>query len=286
METDLGGREYGYGRRRRWRIAVLESVLRWVGGISKGDACRILALSGATAQADVNHLRECYGAGIEREPATRRWRLRREYLDTELGHEIDATDCRGFLAAVFGARAVRAYLGVDIGDPGDGLVVEDLGEILSPPLLRHSALATVFACHRGQTACEILYTNKKSTEIRIVSPSAFFKLDGRHYMRAWCHTKRAYLHFSLGRIDDARPVDYVFVPGGKHDSDWVTKSTLLVSPHPDLKQSEKTALIVEWEIQSNKMPITVRKCLVQITRRWLESQTFENGSSKWIVITE
>ncbi len=256
----------------QWRTAFAETLLRWLGGVSPGDIERLLGLSHPTAQGIVNTVKGWYGGRLEKDSLRRRHRLRADEAG-HLGHAIEATDTRGYLSAAFGARAAARYLNADIGDLCDGVVLEDLGELLSPPLFGHAAMAVVLASIRGRKPCRIHYTSKTRMRYLVISPHCVFRLGGRFFIRAWCHSDGACLHFAAGRIAEAEPAAGDYYPGGDADPDWAANVELRIRPAAALDRETADALALEWGIAGDDIRIHLRRCYQTIAVEWLLSQT-------------
>jgi len=122
---------------------------------------------------------------------------------------------------------------------------------------------TVVAAIRRSEAIEIRYQSLSRPEPRWrwIAPHAI-AFDGfRWHARAYCETDRTFKDFLLSRMletREARPSEVT--PDA--DTDWHEFVTLEIGPHPELSETQKMVIALDYGMHSDKAKIPVRKALL------------------------
>lgn len=123
-------------------------------------------------------------------------------------------------------------------------------------------------------AIEVKYQSLSRPEPRWrwIAPHAI-GFDGfRWHVRAFCEIDQAFKDFVLSRVietrgtrsSDAKPED---------DADWRELITLEIGPHPELSETEKKVIALDYGMRGGKAKITVRKALLYYARKRLGLDT-------------
>jgi hypothetical protein len=106
---------------------------------------------------------------------------------------------------------------------------------------------------RLRKAIEVSYQSmtKPKPSWRWLSPHAFASDGERWHVRAFCHKRKAFRDFVLGRIistRDSRPTDIAV----DQDIDWNTFVTVIVKPNPHLSEEQRAAIATEYSMPGNQ----------------------------------
>jgi hypothetical protein len=124
-------------------------------------------------------------------------------------------------------------------------------------------LRSVMAAIRRSEAIEIRYQSLSRPEPRWrwIAPHAI-GFDGfRWHARAYCETDRTFKDFLLSRILETRNTK----PGGvasDGDADWHEFVTLEIGPHPELSETQKKVVALDYGMRGDRAKIPVRKALL------------------------
>lgn len=124
-------------------------------------------------------------------------------------------------------------------------------------------LRSVTSAIRLSQAIEIRYQSLSRPEPRWrwIAPHAI-GFDGfRWHARAYCETDQAFKDFLLSRMletRDTRPSEV----GPDTDADWHEFVTLEISPHPELSETQKKVIGLDYGMRGDRAKIRVRKALL------------------------
>jgi hypothetical protein len=122
---------------------------------------------------------------------------------------------------------------------------------------------TVVAAIRRSAAIEIRYQSLSRPEPRWrwIAPHAI-AFDGfRWHARAYCQTDRRFKDFLLSRMLETRETRPSEVEPGS-DADWHEFVTLEIGPHPELSETQKKVIALDYGMRGDKAKIRVRKALL------------------------
>lgn len=96
---------------------------------------------------------------------------------------------------------------------------------------------------------------------RWIAPHAI-GFDGfRWHTRAFCKTDKVFKDFLLSRILQTRGVEASAVTDTE-DADWQEHVTFEIGPHPELSESQKKVIALDYEMRGGKAKIKVRRALL------------------------
>jgi hypothetical protein len=124
-------------------------------------------------------------------------------------------------------------------------------------------LRSVVGSIRRSVAIEIKYQSlsRPAPQWRWIAPHAI-GFDGfRWHARAFCETDRAFKDFLLSRILETRGERPSSVTGDA-DDDWNEHVTLEISPHPELSDTQKKVIALDYGMRGDTAKISVRKALL------------------------
>ena len=135
-------------------------------------------------------------------------------------------------------------------------------------------LRSVVGAIRRHEAIEVKYQSLSNPEPRWrwIAPHAI-AFDGfRWHTRAFCMTDECFKDFLLSRmieIRDTTPSDV----GNEADADWNKQITLEIGPHPQLSDTQKKVIALDYGMRGGKAKIKVRRALLYYALRRLGLDT-------------
>lgn len=129
--------------------------------------------------------------------------------------------------------------------------------------VKATTLRAVVASIRRLEAIEVKYQSLSRPEPRWrwIAPHAI-GFDGfRWHMRAFCLTDNTFKDFLLSRIIETRATRPSEV-GTDADRDWNEQVTLEIGPHPDLSETQKKVIALDYGMRGGKVKIPVRRALL------------------------
>jgi len=230
----------------RQRLLFVERLLFWRGTINRRDLCDHFGISLPQATKDLVAYTTLNAGGCH-------YDVRRKcYVASES------------MQTVFQEPDFSADVEVIGGAMIDG---EERGEFVlgfnrprrTGNLAVHRRLSLA-AC-RGESV-EVTYWSvlSGSGEKRWISPRGF-GFDGlRWHTRAFCHKDERFKDFVVGRMQGLGEAKTC--PFAKQvDTDWLETEILRFRPHPDLSESQKTALEMDYGMENGAMSLPVRRAM-------------------------
>ncbi|MBS0126511.1 WYL domain-containing protein [Thetidibacter halocola] len=124
-------------------------------------------------------------------------------------------------------------------------------------------LRSVVGAIRRSEAIEVKYQSLSRPEPcwRWIAPHAI-GFDGfRWHTRAFCKMDEMFKDFLLSRIISTRGVEASEVTDAA-DEDWQEHVTLEIAPHPELSESQKKVIALDYGMRDGKATIQVRRALL------------------------
>jgi len=235
------------------RLEFIEFRLFWEGGVNRSDIIEMFDVSVPQASKDLTLYQERAPLNAIYDKSAKRYVASSEFrpcfLKPDAGQYLN--QLRSVSEQILEPSAswiahLPPYGGPPI--PVRGVVTE--------------TLRTVVAAIRSNHAIEVLYQSISSPEPRWrwIAPHAI-GFDGfRWHVRAFCEADRTFKDFLLSRILGTKgshpsPV----VPD--EDADWNEHITLEIGPHPDLSDSQKRVIELDYGMRDGRASIPVRKAL-------------------------
>lgn len=249
----------------RWgierRLEFIESRLFWEGFVNRGDLMTLFGISVNQASADLNRYLGMAPDNMAYDKSARAY-VQGDRFDP-LFLKPDATTYLSRLRSI-----------------ASGMVSQDEAWIGQPPAfdtipspvrgIDAYTLRSVIEAIRARQALEVEYQSISSPgpRWRWMAPHAI-AFDGfRWHTRAWCFADRCFRDFLLARILDVRDTSLSDIDASQ-DADWHTLVTLEIGPHPELSDSQKKVVALDYGMHEGKASITVRKALLYYTLKRL-----------------
>lgn len=115
----------------------------------------------------------------------------------------------------------------------------------------------------NQQSIEITYYSTKDPDglLRKVTPHSFISNGKRTHIRAWCHLRRSYRDFIVGRISSTGN----FGLAGKdfsEDEAWNTLHIIQLVPNPKLDEASKKLVEMDFEMKDGVKEVKVKEALL------------------------
>ena len=131
---------------------------------------------------------------------------------------------------------------------------------ITPAILKRF-IATI----RAEASIEIQYQSmnpvRPEAVWRRITPHAFAHDGLRWHVRAYCHIESKFKDFILSRCRELRGEDK---PGAKPDQDrhWISKFEVHLKPNPDLTESQRHTIALDYDMTDGQATIPVRNALL------------------------
>lgn len=242
----------------RWgvaqRLEFIEFRLFWEGHVNRSDLMEQFGLSVNQASADLNR-----------------------YIGLALDNMVYDKSARTYVrgpdyAAQFLKPDASRYL-AQLRSLADGLMDSDDAWIAELPAydaaptpargVNPITLRSVVGAIRRSEAIEVKYQSLSRPEPswRWIAPHAI-GFDGfRWHTRAFCQMDEVFKDFLLSRIISTRSVQASDVTNAA-DEDWQEHVTLEIGPHPELSESQKNVIALDYGMRDGRAKIKVRRALL------------------------
>ena len=127
-----------------------------------------------------------------------------------------------------------------------------------------ATLRPIMQAARHPRRLEVDYVSIKNPdrEGRIIVPHTLVFTGLRWHVRAWCEKNQDYRDFVLSRFRGEPDIMDDSPHGVDQDTDWNTKVTIDVRPHPKLTEQQQAVVAADYGMQEGSLLITTRAKLV------------------------
>ncbi|MFN9090495.1 MAG: WYL domain-containing protein [Alphaproteobacteria bacterium] len=261
MDTEKADLRWGIER----RLEFIEFRLFWEGHVNRSDLMATFGVSVNQASADLNRYIGMAADNIAYDKSARTYIRGPKF--TPLFLKPDAGRYLSQLRSVADGILDRAAAWIGqlpsydaAPTPVRGVNAETLRSVIS-------------AIHRTE-AIEVRYQSLSRPEPRWrwIAPHAI-GFDGfRWHTRAFCLTDHSFKDFLLSRITQARGTKPSEI-NADGDSDWNDLVTLEIGPHPELSETQKMAIAMDYGMRGGKAMLEVRRALLYYALRRLGLDT-------------
>lgn len=244
------------------RLQFIEFRLLWEGHVNRSDLMDAFGISVPQSTLDFREY-------LERAPNNMDYdKRRRFYFPTTAFKPVFISEsAEGYLSQLFA-------LGTNSeGQSTPGLIgATPTFDILPAPERRVDSctLRQVLECIRDGLSIEIYYQSLSSQtpDWRRITPHALASDGLRWHIRAYCHTKKQFRDFVLGRIMDIRekqPSEIL----GTNDTEWNEIVKVTIAPNPALTEDQQKIIERDYAMNEGKSVIALRKSLLFYLKRRL-----------------
>lgn len=253
----------------RWgveqRLEFIEFRLFWEGHVNRSDLMEQFGVSVNQASTDLNRYIGFAPANMVYDKSARTYVPGPDYSPQFL-----KPDASRYLAQL-------RSLADGIMDSDDTWIAELPSYDAAPTPVRGvnpTTLRSVVGAIRRNEALEVKYQSLSRPEPiwRWIAPHAI-GFDGfRWHTRAFCQTDEVFKDFLLSRIIETRETRASEVTDAA-DADWQELVTLEIGPHPELSDSQKQVIALDYGMQGGTAKISVRRALVYYSLKRLGLDT-------------
>lgn len=244
----------------RWgveqRLEFIEFRLFWEGSINRADLTDFFGVSVPQASKDLNLYQERAPGNMEYDKRSKRYVAADQFVLRFLNPDpyVYLAQLRSVAEGTAApheswiARLPEADVALT---PKRGIDIEVLRRVL------HAV--------RGGNSIEVLYQsmNRRRPDPiwRRITPHAFGYDGFRWHARSYCHLEHTFKDFLLPRILDVRSKGK---PGASGESDWLwnTYFDIIIGPHPDLTESQKTVVEKDYGMSNGNAVLPVRYAML------------------------
>jgi hypothetical protein len=242
----------------RWgveqRLEFIEFRLFWEGHVNRSDIMEQFGLSVNQSSSDLNRYIGLAPDNMVYDKSARTYVCRPDFMPV-----FEKLDAGRYLAQL---RSVAD----GIMDSDDTWIAELPSYDAAPTPVRGvnpETLRSMVGAIRRNEAIEVNYQSLSRPEPRWrwIAPHAI-GFDGfRWHIRAFCQTDEVFKDFLLSRILETRGVSASQVTDVA-DADWQEHITLELAPHPELSESQKKVIELDYGMRGGKAKIKVRRALL------------------------
>lgn len=242
----------------RWgveqRLEFIEFRLFWEGHVNRSDLMEQFGVSVNQASTDLNRY-----IGFAPENMVYDKSARTYVRGPEYSHRFLKPDASRYLAQL-------RSLADGILDSEDTWIADLPSYDAAPTPARGVnpiTLRYVVRAIRCSEAIEVKYQSLSRPEPRWrwIAPHAI-GFDGfRWHTRAFCQTDQVFKDFLLSRILETRGVQEADV-APTDDKDWAEQVTLEIGPHPELSETQKSVIALDYDMRDGVAKISVRRALI------------------------
>lgn len=250
MDSDKSELRWGVAQ----RLEFIEFRLFWEGHVNRSDLMEQFGLSVNQASADLNRYIGLAPDNMVYDKSARTYVRGPEYA----AHFLKP-DANRYLTQL---RSLA-----DGNMDGDDTWIAELPSYDAAPTpargINPVILRSVVGAIRRSEAIEVKYQSLSRPEPswRWIAPHAI-GFDGfRWHTRAFCQADAVFKDFLLSRILDTRGVETSVVTDAA-DADWQEDVTLEIGPHPELSESQKSVIALDYGMRGGKARIKVRRALL------------------------
>jgi hypothetical protein len=253
----------------RWgvaqRLEFIEFRLFWEGHVNRIDVMQQFGLSVNQASSDLNRY-----IGFAPDNMVYDKSARTYVRGPEFKPVFDKLDAGRYLAQLRSvADGLLDHGDCWIADPPSYDAAPTPARGINPQILRE-----VLAAIRHAEAIEVEYQSLSHPEPRWrwIAPHAV-AFDGfRWHTRAFCLVDECFKDFLLSRIRETRGVRASEVTDAS-DTDWQEHVTLEIAPHPELSDTQKQVIALDYGMRSGMVKIQVRRAVLYYALRRLGLDT-------------
>ncbi|MEQ9243832.1 WYL domain-containing protein [Roseovarius indicus] len=250
MDSDKSKLRWGVAQ----RLEFIEFRLFWEGHVNRSDLMEQFGLSVNQASADLNRYIGLAPDNMVYDKSARTYVRGPEYA----AHFLKP-DASRYLTQL---RSLA-----DGNMDGDDTWIAELPSYDAAPTpvrgINPVILRSVIGAIRRSEAIEVKYQSLSRPEPswRWIAPHAI-GFDGfRWHTRAFCQADEVFKDFLLSRILNTRGVEASVVTDAA-DADWQEDVTLEIGPHPELSESQKSVIALDYGMRGGKARIKVRRALL------------------------
>lgn len=254
----------------RWgqnrRLTFIDVRLQYDGRINRSDLMTFFGISMPQASSDLGLYQEKAPANMSYDP-----RLR-VYVAQPTFEPLFSRTATRYLNEL--QRLARKVV-----EPDESFIgfVPPTGVVATPArTIDANEVATVVQAIRDKVALQVNYQSMDAPEpmALVLSPHAM-GFDGlRWHVRAWCHTRKIFRDFAIGRLEVLGPATAPTVDPHT-DAGWETTVVVVLVPHPGLSAKQRECVIYDYGMEHGQLELECRKAMLFYTLRHLNLESLK-----------
>ena len=247
--TDPGERRWGIER----RLEFIETGLYWSGRFNRGNLISHFGVSVPQASQDIRRYELLAPGNMTYDGKERAFLPTSSFQPVVLRPSAD----RFFAQVRALADNVIAPHEVLLGELPDHAIIPTIHRALDTNLIHD----LVSAIHR-RWCIDVVYQSFSSPEPRArrLTPHALGYDGRRWHARAWCHRRKRFGDFALGRMFELSMIEQSDVDP-KADEAWTSEVTFILAPNPRLSRGMRRAVAYDFEMVNGRAEVKVRQAL-------------------------
>ena len=273
--TSPADRSWGIER----RLEFNETRLYWSGRFNRGNLISHFGVSVPQASQDIRRYEQLAPGNMVYVGKERAFLPTSSFKPVVLRPSAD----RFFAQLRALADNVIAPHEVLLGEPPDHAIVPTIHRALDTNLVHE----LVSAIHR-RWCIDVVYQSFSSPEPRTrrLTPHALGYDGRRWHARAWCHRRKRFGDFALGRMFELSMIAKSDVDPDA-DTAWITEVTFVLAPNPRLSRGMRRAVACDFGMVDNRAEVTVRQALAYYLYKQLNldrAETAEDPGEVQVVL--
>ena len=257
----------------RWgverRLEFIEFRLFWEGHVNRGDLIETFGISVNQASADLNRYLGMVPDNMAYDKSARAYVRGSDFAPRF--HKPDASRYLSQLRSVADGILERSDTWIGRFPSYDATPTPVRG-------VNAKTLRSVVTAIRNSEAIEIKYQSlsRREPRWRWVAPHAI-GFDGfRWHARSYCEVDKKFKDFLLSRILETRATRTTDITQDK-DTDWFEQVILEVGPHPELSDTQRRTIALDYGMSDGRVEIPVRRAFLYYTLKRLGLDTDPNA---------
>lgn len=138
-------------------------------------------------------------------------------------------------------------------------------------------VATLVQAIRDKTALQVRYQSMDHpTPLSLVLSPHALGFDGlRWHVRAWCHQRKIFRDFAIGRLQVDGTAEGVEEITPELDIGWNTQVPVVLVPHPKLSPNQRDVVMQDYDMVGKELILQCRKAMLFYTLRHLNLENLE-----------
>lgn len=268
----------------RWgqsrRLAFIDMRLQYEGRINRSDLIDFFEISTPQASADLGLYQSLAQTNMKYDPRNRVYVALPEFSPL-----YGRTAATGYLDEI--QRLAREVITTSESFVG---YVPPTGVVATPARAIDAAeVATLVQAIRDRLALRVRYQSMDHPTAvpYILSPHAL-GFDGlRWHVRAWCHTRKLFRDFAIGRLEIDGSASEIECIDPAKDRGWTTNVPVVLVPHPKLSAGQRKVVMRDYGMTQGRLTLNCRKAMLFYTLRHLNLEALvvmENPAQQHVVV--
>jgi hypothetical protein len=255
----------------RWgqnrRLTFIDVRLQYDGRINRSDLAKFFGISMPQASSDLGLYQEKAPANMAYDP-----RLK-VYVAQPTFEPLFSRTATRYLNEL--QRLARKIV-----EPDESFIgfVPPTGVVATPArTIDANEVATVVQAIRDKVALRVSYQSMDTPEPMelVLSPHAMGYDGLRWHVRAWCHTRKIFRDFAIGRLEVIGSAASAPAIDPHTDKGWETTVVVVLVPHPRLSAKQRECVVYDYGMEHGQLKLECRKAMLFYTLRHLNLESLK-----------